>query len=262
MKKTKHSALRWVLVTEANRAVSGALVRVGAGTIRQLRKVLRMEWGDEVNVLDGGGRAFQAKLVEQADSGAFELGLLIKNVDRPPLTELVVFLPKNSTMDWIVEKAVECGVTKITPVVSRHSVVKPDYSETEKYVHRWQAIMDGALEQSEQLWRAEINPPQPFEKWIETQSQTSSLFVFASELRRELVPLTEQSALAQAWQALDTVKKSQVGLVVGPEGGFSYDERQALMRIGCKELSLGPTVLRVETAVVFILALLRMRRAV
>ena len=139
----RHAARRWILVPEADKDNAGAVVYLDSDKIKHLRKVLRMEWDEEIRALDGNGRVFQATLEKASDGGAVRLNELLRQDPAPQDLELVICLPKNTTMDWVVEKAVECGVTRVTPIVSSRSVVRVDPKETEKYVRRWQTIKIG-----------------------------------------------------------------------------------------------------------------------
>lgn len=257
----RHTAIRWVLVPEAAQAGAGETVPLDGDKVKHLRKVLRMEWDDEVRALDGQGRAFRASLEKGADGGAIRLQELLAQEPAPLETELVVCLPKNATMDWVVEKAVECGVTRVTPVVSSRSVVRADPKEAEKYVRRWQSIMDGAVEQSERLWRPLVSEPQSWSQWLGSLGTASPAksFAFVSETRQAK---TNEQAITECWEQLRAARKDPVRAVIGPEGGFADDERDAMGRASFSELSMGTVVLRVETAVIAALTIVRVSRLV
>lgn len=252
--------MKHVLVTEAAHAAPNTFVALGDEKSKHLRRVLRMEWDEPVRVLDGAGRLLAGTLEKHGASGG---GIRLTSVERTepsgaPL-ELVIVLPKNATMDWVVEKAVECGVTAIYPVVTSRSVVKPGKEDGSKYVRRWQTIMDGAVEQSERLWRPEIQAPLAWEKWISSASEMKS-FAFVSELR--VSGITDEQAMRECWKQLQSAGSGAMRLLIGPEGGFSDIEREEMTRRGFIALSLGATVLRVETAVVAALTLARASRLI
>ncbi|MBI3543977.1 MAG: 16S rRNA (uracil(1498)-N(3))-methyltransferase [Deltaproteobacteria bacterium] len=253
----RHVALRHLLVTEAVGAAPGALVRLDPDKAKHLRKVLRMEWDERVNVLDGAGRLLEGTLEKAGDLAAVRVGALLEqSAARPSELELVVALPKNATMDWVVEKAVECGATRVTPVVSSRSVVKPPGGDETKYVRRWQAIMDEAIEQSERLWRPLVSAPAPWPEYLRsTRLPGPASFVFLSELRS--AKRSEQELLTECWKKLHGARSSGIRLMIGPEGGFSDAEREELVASGFQSVSLGNSVLRVETAVVAALTLAR-----
>ena len=250
-----------VLITEAALAGAGTTVRLGAEKLKHLTRVLRMDWNESVLVVDGSGRLLEGVLEKLDDGGAVRLGAVCRSEPEPRPLELAIGFPKNATMDWLVEKAVECGVTRITPVVSSRGVVKPAPGDAEKYVRRWQAIMDGAVEQSERLWRPSISAPISWTEFINSPGPVSAKsFAFISELRKEVK--SEADALTETWKALQASQNAAMRLMLGPEGGFSEQERTDLVDHGFVPLSLGTAVLRVETAVVAALTLARVIRVV
>ncbi len=252
-----------VLITEAARAGADTRVRLDDEKLKHLRRVLRMEWDEPLLVADGSGRLLEGVLEELDDGGGVRLGAVRRVAPQPLPLELVVALPKNSTMDWLVEKAVECGATRIYPVVSSRCIVKPDRGDANKYVRRWQAIMDGAVEQSEHLWRPTITPPVSWPEFLAASRVDAGevkSFAFISELRAEA--MAEAVALHSTWKALAASGNHAVRLILGPEGGFAEQERTDLVEHGFIPLSLGAAVLRVETAVVAALTLARVIRVV
>ncbi|MBI3557456.1 MAG: 16S rRNA (uracil(1498)-N(3))-methyltransferase [Deltaproteobacteria bacterium] len=252
---------KMVLIAEAAAAQSDTLVRLSDEKLNHLRRVLRMDWDAPLLVADGAGRLLEGMLEECDGGGAIRLGAVRRTEPRPLPFELVIALPKNTTMDWVVEKAVECGVTRITPVVSCRCVVKPHQGDAAKYVRRWQAIMDGAIEQSEHLWRPSIAASVSWSEFLSVpDSAYTKSFAFISELRA--VVKSEAEALTETWKALERSRNHAVRLMLGPEGGFADQERSELVEHGFIPLSLGTAVLRVETAVVAALTLARVIRAV
>jgi 16S rRNA (uracil1498-N3)-methyltransferase len=243
--------MRWVLAPEAT---------LDEDKTKHLRKVLRMEWGEAVLVTDGNGRLREGTFEKSGDLGVLKLGSVIREEPTPAPVVLAICLPKNATMDWVVEKSVECGVTKVVPIISSRSVVRPKAADASKYVRRWQAIMDGAVEQSERLWRPEVLSPQPWNTWMAGLAKDAGdlrKLAFVSELRSER---GDTEALTFSWQAVQGL--SGVCVLVGPEGGLSDEERSDLGDHGFQALSLGRSVLRVETAVVSVLTLVRLSRCI
>lgn len=257
--RTRHHAVRTVLVPEAAGIESGRFVPLAGDSLHHLGKVLRLEWGSAIRVVDGVGGMFEAELAQENGRGGVRLGQLLRRDSKPVAVELWICLPKASTMDWIVEKAVECGATAVVPVVSSRSVVRPDPKESEKYVGRWQKIMDEAAEQSEHTWRALVRPPAAWPAIGEARgSDGVASFAFVSELRESE---SAERLFSESWKKLQAHGSAPMRILVGPEGGFSSDEREEMGKSGFKELSLGKTVLRVETAIVVALTLVRLSRA-
>lgn len=255
--RTRHLAIRTVLVPEAAAVDSGGFVRLSDASLHHLTKVLRLEWGNPIRAVDGIGGVFEAELARDGAQGGVRLGKPQRRDPKPAAVELWIGLPKSSTMDWIVEKAVECGVTAIVPVVCSRSVVRPDPKESEKYVGRWQKIMDETAEQSERTWRAHVRTPVAWSLFGESSASGFASFAFVSELRESG---DARKLFVECWKKLQAHGSAPMRLLVGPEGGFSVDEREVIRKAGFEELSLGETVLRVETAVVAALTLVRLSR--
>lgn len=253
--------MRFVLVTEAAKSGPKAVLRLDEEKCSHLKRVLRLEWNEPLCVLDGAGRLFAGLFEKSGASGAH---VRLQNIERtepaPVPLELVIGLPKNATMDWLVEKAVECGVTAIHPVVTSRSVVKVDSKESAKYVRRWQAIIDGAVEQSERLWRPEVSAPVRWEEYLAQNASHANTIAFLSELRHG--SQTDEAAMSEVWSQLSKTAQGPMRVLIGPEGGFNDAEREEMTRCSFTLVSLGKTVLRVETAVISALTLARASRLI
>ena len=146
-------------------------------------------------------------------------------------------------MDWIVEKAVELGVAAIQPLAARRCVVRLAAERAEKKLAHWQGIIVSASEQCGRNRLAQLAPLDDFKDWIRQQDM---------HRRVMLSPRAGQSladwARHQPPQALT--------LMIGPEGGFSDEEEALALAHGALTLSIGPRVLRTETAGLAALAIL------
>ena len=252
--KSRHHSIRWVYVANVPQNASGQFIELSDTKTSHLRTVLRLSPGDEVRAIDGQGSCYRG-LIEKGPGKSWGVRFQerVLQHQRPSHLELLIGFPKNKTMDWIVEKAVECGVTAIRPILTSRSVVMPDPSELGKYVLRWEGIAGEALEQSQQTWMPSIDQPREWLEMIESESKTglesAGRFVFASEARHE-------STLGNALSLMKQQSQTRaIKLLIGPEGGFSLEERSDLKRAGYQELSLGSGILRVETAVLTALTL-------
>lgn len=250
--------MRHVLLSEAAHAHSGSLVSLEDEKVKHLRKVLRMDWDEKVRVIDGAGRLFEGSLEKKGSGGVIRLGEVLRSEQKAHPLELVIAMAKNNTMDWLVEKAVECGVTAIHPIVSSRSVVKPGHSEAGKYVRRWQAIMDGAVEQSERLWRPIVSEPVQWDSYFAKKRSDFQSIVFVTEFREN--GQSDEQTMTDCWNKLSHARGKPTQILIGPEGGFSEQELEDVSRNGFLSVSLGSTVLRVETAVVAALTLARASR--
>ncbi|MFK3738218.1 16S rRNA (uracil(1498)-N(3))-methyltransferase [Massilia sp. TN1-12] len=208
--------------------------------------VVRQQAGDELVLFNGEGGQVRARLVDIGKRRASAEVLAHDAVDAelPFAVTLAQGLPEGSKMDWIVEKAVELGVTRIQPLAARRSVVKLAGERAEKRLAHWEGVVVSASEQCGRNRLAGVAPVQEFGRWI-AQPQDGALRILLS-------PRADASLAqwAQANPARDVV------LLVGPEGGFSDEEEAAAVAAGALPLSMGPRVLRTETAGLAALAIL------
>ena len=222
-------------VTE--RLAAGQEVRLEGDRAHHLRNVLRLREGAVVrpfNALDGEWQATIASLARH------EVRVALLAQVRAPLPEpgpTLVFAPiRRNRLDWMVEKAIELGVARLVPVLTQRTVVRPEGSD------RLAAIAVEAAEQCERLTVPAIDEPRPFAAWLAARDPTAPL-LFADERGTG-------SALARAVRAHPMAE-----LLVGPEGGFTGEERERLIAApGVVPVSLGTRILRAETAALYLLA--------
>jgi 16S rRNA (uracil1498-N3)-methyltransferase len=206
-------------------------------TVAHHLHVVRQQPGDEVVLFNGEGGQARARLREigkrraSADVVAFE----DVDVELPYSVTLAQGLPEGSKMDWIVEKAVELGVAAVQPLAAARSVVKLSGERAEKRQAHWEGVIVAASEQSGRNRLALLSPLQDFGRYIAQPSDQPRIL---------LSPRATQSL---AGWARDTTPQA-VALLIGPEGGFSAPEEEAALAQGALALSMGPRVLRTETA--------------
>ncbi len=212
-------------------------------------QVLRLRDGDIVEALNGQGQARTVSLevrnkgrVTIQDLGASTVKRESSEGEVVPLC-LEVAVLKGDAMDWVVEKSVELGVRSLQPVVTDHTVVQMDKKGPEKFVARWQKIADQALKQCGRLQRMEIFQPIAVQELQVVKD--GSRFWCHEGLRDDAVSLVE--AVRAEMQAASP----EFRVLIGPEGGWSEKEKVVIETLGAKAVSLGPQVLRAETAVVF-----------
>lgn len=180
----------------------------------------------------------------------------------PVAVHLVVSMPANDRMDWLVEKATELGVASIQPLMSERSVLRlKDERATKKQAH-WQAVAVSACEQCGGNRVPVVHAVQTLETWLRASPLPEGCRLAVLSLAACSQPLPQVWAgWATSWgQGLDQQPhepgRPQVALVLGPEGGWSPAEEQALLSAGAIPMSLGPRVLRSETAALASLAML------
>jgi 16S rRNA (uracil1498-N3)-methyltransferase len=223
----------------------GAIVDLPETVAHHLH-VVRQQPGDELVLFNGAGGQARARLVEIGKRRATAEVVAIEAVEAElpcPIT-LAQGLPEGTKMDWIVEKAVELGVAAIVPLAARRSVVKLAGERADKRLAHWQAVVISASEQCGRNRLAEVAPLQDFNRWIAEP---------APDVTRILLSPRADASLA-AWARVTPARASC--LLVGPEGGWSAEEENAALASGAIALSMGPRVLRTETAGLAALAVL------
>lgn len=222
----------------------GDEAELGEEEARHFSQVLRGKAGDEITVFDGRGRRAAAEVLE-AGRGRVRVRLAETVVAPPPAPALLLgqAIPKGKTMDLIVQKAVELGVARIQPLVTRHTVVHPGEGKGGK----WQRVALEACKQCGQDHLPVVAPVAGFGEWVAAGGGglrlLASLAPGARPLREVLGELPRPPA--------------EVTLLIGPEGDFAPGETAAAVAAGFVAVSLGPVVLRVETAALFGLSALR-----
>jgi 16S rRNA (uracil1498-N3)-methyltransferase len=208
-------------------------------------QVLRLQPGDALSLFDGVGGAYQAQVVSMGR----QVVLARVTADRPlqavpeRSVTLAVGMPANERMDWLVEKATELGVTRLVPLLTERTVVRLQGERAVRRVAHWQAIAAAACEQSGRDLLPRIEPVQSLREWLQADRETTLVRIRLS-LAPESQPATELAL--EAIQALHAA--------LGPEGGWSPAEEQALDEAGYAPVSLGQAVLRSETAALMVLA--------
>ena len=224
---------------------AGAHVAAGATAAAHISRVLRLSAGDVVTLFNGDGSDYPARIAALAGARV-ELDVLDRVGARPesPLAlSLVQGVARAERMDLIVQKATELGVAAIQPILSARSVPRFDAGATERKLAHWRGIAVAACEQCGRARLPSIEAPLSLADWLARP---------APDARRLQLSVDASVALATAATGTDAIE-----LLIGPEGGFADQERQAAEQAGYRRAGLGPRVLRTETAAIAALALLQ-----
>lgn len=198
-------------------------------------RALRLRAGDALVVFDGRGGEYDAVILRM-DHGRVDVktgGFRDADREAPVAVGLVQGLPEADKMDWILQKSVELGVAWVQPVVCERSVVRLSGERAARREAHWRRVAVAACEQCGRNRVPELKPTLAFRDWAAQPSQAE---------RWMLAPGATQSLAARPPPA------GPVELLVGPEGGLSERELDIAATIGFAALSLGPRVLRAETA--------------
>lgn len=249
---------------------SGLSLDLPAAAARHVQ-VLRMQPGHTLTLFDGRGGEFDAQVTHM---GRNEVRVTVgehraieREAQRP--VHLVVGMPANERMDWLVEKATELGVQRITPVMTERSVLRLHGERAEKKQAHWQAIAISACEQCGRNRVPTIALPLRLSDWLAApqpvmaDKTTDTTLPDANDLHAVL----SLHASTQPWSDLlgraapQSDAPGAVVLLSGPEGGLSDAEDAAARQAGYVAVHVGPRVLRAETAALAALAYVSLRDA-
>jgi 16S rRNA (uracil1498-N3)-methyltransferase len=228
--------------------VSGQVVDLPPTAARHVQ-VLRMQPGHTLTLFNGEGGEFSAEVQHMGRSDVRVVVGEHRDVECEAALQvhLAVGMPANERMDWLVEKATELGVHRITPLMTERSVIRLTGERAEKKQAHWQAVAASASEQCGRNRVPVIDMPERLDAWLARQVAQADVLHGVLSLHASTQPLTTMQANA--------VQKSWV-LLNGPEGGLTDAEDTAARAKGFVALSLGERVLRAETAALGALALL------
>jgi 16S rRNA (uracil1498-N3)-methyltransferase len=226
--------------------VSGSSITITGEDVRHIATVLRMKPGETLLLSDGAGTDYTARIADMSrtEIRTEVIGRSSRELLSPRIT-LVQGLPKSDKMDFIIQKATELGAFSIVPVVTERTVVK--LRDEEKRIARWQKIAREAAMQSNRPDIPQVMPVQDYRLFL------ASLVSGAETLL--LLPWEEatghiRNILRQHPRLKDIV------VMIGPEGGFSAQEADSARQRGFHAVSLGPNILRTETAAVAVLSMI------
>jgi len=210
-----------------------------------LSRVLRLKPGDRVLLFDGSGYEYPAIVTEASRKRVLlQIGAAIgRDTDSPLKVRLIQGVSRGERMDFVVQKATELGVDRISPVLTEFSVVKLSAERAIRRLRHWQKIAQSACEQCGRNRIPIIDPPNSLPDFLRDNT--------AADCRLQLQP-----SATRALHEIDP-PKADVDLLIGPEGGFSRMENEMLDHAGFESVLLGPRVLRTETAALAALTLLQ-----
>lgn len=200
-------------------------------------RVLRLSAGAAVTLFNGEGGEYAATLtiVDKKAAVAEIKAFSPREAELPYAVTLAQALPEAAKMDWIVEKAVELGVAAIQPLAARRCVVRLTEERGAKKIEHWKAIAMAAAEQSGRNRLPPLIEPAGFDDWI-----------YRRDLHCRILLSPRATQPLSTWARHHPPQA--VTLMIGPEGGFTDGEEDAALAQGALALSMGPRILRTETA--------------
>ena len=223
----------------------GLSLDLPAETTRHIQ-VLRLQPGSLVTLFDGLGGEYGACILAMTRNNVHARIDTHAALEREShvVSQLVIGMPANERMDWLVEKATELGVSRITPLMTAHGVLRLNPERAHKRQLHWLGIAQSACAQSGRNTIPTIDIPQNWSEWVSDFHAT---------------PASHNWVLSLGVQAIDLPRlkpeaKAGVVLLSGPEGGLSREEESQSIALGFTPVSLGMRILRAETAPLAVLA--------
>lgn len=208
--------------------------------VNHIYKVLRLNTGDIILVCDGYGREYTSKIAEINKKEVIcDIIDSFDNMSEPPVkVTLFQGLPKAQKMEYIIQKSVEIGIYKIQPVITQRVVVKTEGKDISNKLERWRRISEEAAKQSNRGIIPEIQEPVTFEEAVEN----------IKVLDLSIIPYEKEKNNGLKNILSDNPGVKNIGVLIGPEGGFDESEIDKCMKNGVIPVTLGPRILRTETA--------------
>ena len=224
-------------------------IRIIGADVNHIKNVLRMGAGEEVLISNGVDKDY---LCEVTSVTAQEVTARILSVEEggrelPARITLFQGLPKGDKMELIIQKAVELGAYEIVPVETKRTVVKLDKKKEESKLRRWNAVSESAAKQSKRLIVPEVAGVMSLKEALD----------FSKEFDLTVIPFENAKGMERTREILSQVKPGMnVGIFIGPEGGFEDSEIELSESFGARTVTLGKRILRTETAGLSVLSVL------
>lgn len=230
-----------------------ALRLIGAEA-HHARNVLRLGVGDKAVVFNGAGREITAEVTSV--SGREVALRKLHEATTPQLRcriTLAQAIPKGKHMDAIVQKAVEIGAAEIVPILSDRTVVRLGEDDAAQKQAKWQTVAIEAAKQCGQNWLPHVQTPQTLTEFFKHQGHGAFDLRLIGSLQSDALHL--KNVLAD-FASEHGRRPANVLMMIGPEGDFTPAELNLARSNGCRPITLGPIILRVETAAIYCLSVL------
>lgn len=215
--------------------------------VKHIKDVLRLRVGDEIEVVSDG-KLYICQIIDIKKDLVYVKIIDVTTGKNEPPIDIVLFqgIAKGDKMDLIVQKCTEVGVKEIFPVLTKRTVVKiKDGNKEKNKIDRWNAISLEAAKQSKRDSVPTVHPILTFKEMLGLLKNEKNI----------IVPYELEDMLGLK-EALKKVKGNKINIIIGPEGGFEEDEINLLKEIGGQVITLGPRILRTETAGIVTMSLI------
>lgn len=209
--------------------------------LKHIKNVLRLKENDKIEISDGNDNEYIVQIKNITDEFIKTSILEKRDIKRESDINITLYqgYPKSSKMEIIIQKATELGVKKIVPVITDRTIVKiNNKKKEEKKLERFEKIAFEAAKQSKRGIIPEISHIMNLEEAKKEMKNNNSFII---------VPYEDENKTGIK-EILTTTKEKDISIIIGPEGGFSKKEIENLKQIGGNIVSLGPRILRTETA--------------
>ncbi len=220
--------------------ISGRIITIENEDVNHIKNVLRLNLEDNILICNGENKEYKVQI--KSISNNIIKGLIIEenNLNTEPPIHITLYqsLPKSSKMDLIIQKTTELGVKKIVPIITKRTIVKINSNKKEKKkIERWKKISREAVKQCKRGKVPQIDRIVSFDEMINDLSEGENI----------IVPYESENKVGLK-EILNDTNIDKINIVIGPEGGFEESEIDQLRNINAHIVSLGPRILRTETA--------------
>ncbi len=238
--------MRTVRIYQAGTYKLHDLVELSEPASHHVLRVLRMRASDSLTLFCGDNQEYSARIIsikKHRVTVRIE-GVQPVNRESPCEIHLAQGIAKKEHMPFIIQKAVELGVSSITPLITEHSTVRKNAKQLAKKHTQWEAIAIGACEQSGRNILPPIHPPCTLQEYLE-KTDTTHKYLLDPKADKSWRDFTKQAS------------KMSISLLIGPEGGLHPKEISSAKDVSFQGIALGPRILRTETATLTALSVLQ-----
>lgn len=225
-------------------------IMVTGPDVKHMNNVLRLRRGESVQLVEPASGLTYTCTIDEISSDVVVCVIDdVQSESRELPVEITLYqgLPKSDKLEFVIQKAVEMGASRIVPVAMKRSVVKLTADKADKKLARWNSIAASAAAQSRRGKIPEVSAPMSYDDAIRDTAGCDVI----------LLPYELASGMESTRQVMDSLKESKprsIGIFIGPEGGFDNSEVERAREAGAHIITLGNRILRTETAPIAILA--------